>query len=155
MVRGWHEGSYEELYENVCLWFEDLRLILPGGKGMTRPPKLKALCLRMLKPSQGTKTKIWERMDRELSNLAQRVAYAAIRGYPLPDEAAYRILHWLRAYFLADKKQGNGESGDAEKGSNAQETDVSKYTGQETLAYQFLKAWHRRKQRKEGEEEIM
>ncbi|MCI8297398.1 MAG: type I-C CRISPR-associated protein Cas8c/Csd1 [Lachnospiraceae bacterium] len=155
MVRGWHEGSYEELYENVCLWFEDLRLILPGGQGMTRTPKLKALCLRMLKPGGGSR--IWERMDHELSNLAQRVAYAAIHGSPLPDEAAYRVLQWLRAYSLADKdkRRGDGEDGDAEKGNNVQEKDVRKPTGQETLAYQLLKAWIRRKQRKEGEEEIM
>lgn len=146
MVRGWYEGSYEELYRNICLWFEDLRLILPGGRGMTRPPKLKALCLRMLKPGGGSK--IWERVDRELSNLAQRVMYAAIHGSPLPDEAAYRVLQWLRAYFLADKEKGQGSGGNAENG-------VPKPTGQETLAYQFLKAWFRRKQRKERGEESM
>lgn len=155
MVRGWNEGSYEELYGNVCLWFEDLRLILPGGQGMTRPPKLKALCLRMLKPGGGSR--IWERMDHELSNLAQRVTYAAIHGSPLPDEATYRVLLWLRTSFLADKdkRRGNGESGTTEKGDNAQEGDTRKRGGQETLAYQFLKAWIRRKQRKEGGEEIM
>lgn len=155
MVRGWQEGSYEELYENACLWFEDLRLILPGGQGMTRPPKLKALCIRMLKP--GGESRIWERMDHELSNLAQRVAYAAIHGSPLPDEAAYRVLQWLRASFLADrdKRRGNGKGGNTEKGNNAQEVDAHRLGGQETLAYQFLKAWLRRKQRKEGGEEIM
>lgn len=155
MVRGWHEGSYEELYDNICLWFEDLRLILPGGQGMTRPPKLKALCLRMLKP--GGSSRIWERMDHELSNLAQRVTYAAIHGSPLPDEAAYRVLQWLRAYFLADKdnRRGSGKGVDAEKGNSAQGMEARKSTGQETLAYQFLKAWFRRKQRKEGGEEIM
>lgn len=153
MVRGWYEGSYEELYRNICLWFEDLRLILPGGQGMTRGPKLKALCLRMLKPGGGSK--IWERVDRELSNLAQRVMYAAIHGSPLPDEAAYRVLQWLRAYFLADKEKRQGSGGNAENGNSALENGVPKLTGQETLAYQFLKAWFRRKQRKEGGEEIM
>lgn len=156
MVRGWHEGSYEDLYKNVCLWFEDLRLILPGGQGMTRPPKLKALCLRMLKPGGGSKG-IWERLDHELSNLAQRVAYAAIHGSPLPDEAAHRVLQWLRAYSLADKdkRQVNGESDNVKKGNSAQEKDAYKSAAQETLAYQLLKAWLRRKQRKEGEEETM
>lgn len=155
MVRGWYEGSYEELYKNVCLWFDDLRLILPGGQGMTRPPKLKALCLRMLKPGGGSR--VWERMDHELSNLGQRVTYAAIHGSPLPDEAAYRALQWLRAYFLEDKDKGlgNGKSGNVEKGDNARAGGVRKGSGQETMAYQFLKAWLRRKQRKEGVEEIM
>lgn len=155
MVRGWYEGSYETLYENITLWFSDLRLILPGGQGMTRPPKLKALCLRMLKPGGGSK--VWERMDHELSNLGQRVTYAAVQGSPLPDEAAYRVLQWLRAWILADgdKKRGNREEGSAEKGSNAPEKTVHKGARQEILAYQFLKAWIRRKQRKEGGEEMM
>lgn len=143
MVRGWCEGSYEELYENVKLWFEDLRIILPGGRGTTRPPKLKALCIRMLKPGGGSK--IWERLDRELSNLSQRVLYAAVQGSPLPDEAARRALQWLRYYVLSEKN--GGEKGE----NNVQE----KYIGRETLVYQLLKAWHRRKQRQEGEEEMM
>lgn len=153
MVRGWYEGSYEELYGNICLWFEDLRLILPGGQGMTRAPKLKALCLRMLKPGGGSK--IWERVDHELSNLAQRVAYAAIHGSPLPDEAAYRVLQWLRAYVLTEKEKKQGNGGNAEKGNGVQQKGARKVIGQETLAYQFLKAWFRRKQRKEGGEESM
>ncbi|MDO4316808.1 MAG: type I-C CRISPR-associated protein Cas8c/Csd1 [Lachnospiraceae bacterium] len=134
MVRGWYEGSYEELYNNVSLWFADLRLVLPSGRGMTRPPKLKALCLRMLKPGGGSK--VWERMDHELSNLGQRVIYAAVQGSPLPDEAAHRVLQRLRADFLAD-------------------SDKKRRSGDKTLAYQLLKAWLRRKQRKEGGEEIM
>lgn len=139
MVRGWYEGSYESLYENISLWFADLRLILPNGKGMTRPPKLKALCLRMLKPGGGKK--VWERMDHELPNLSQRVTYAAIHGSPLPDESAYRVLQWLRSYLLTEGGQRRNR-----EGGN---------TGQETVAYQLLKAWLRRKQRKDGEEEIM
>ena len=155
MVRGWYEGSYEKLNENIILWFTDLRLILPGGQGMTRPPKLKALCLRMLKPGGGSK--VGERMDHELSNLSQRVDYAAVHGSSLPDEAAYRVLQWLRAWFFADgdKRRGSREEGNAEKGNNAREKTARKGAGQEILAYQFLKAWFRRKQRKEGGEEIM
>lgn len=155
MVRGWYEGSYEELYQNISLWFEDLKLILPGGRGMTRPPKLKALCLRMLKP--GGSTKVWERMDHELSNLSQRVAYAAIQGSSLPDEAAYRALQWLRAALLTDneKKRGSGVDRSAENGSTVQEVSFHKNAKQETLVYQMLKVWLRRKQRKEGEKKIM
>lgn len=155
MVRGWYEGSYEELYQNISLWFEDLKLILPWGQGMTRPPKLKALCLRMLKPGGGTK--VWERMDHELSNLSQRVVYAAIQGSPLPDEAAYRALQWLRADLLTDKgrRPGVAAGGNVEGTSAAQEKSTYKSAGQETLVYQLLKVWLRRRQRKEGEKKIM
>lgn len=154
MVRGWYEGSYEELYQNISLWFEDLRLILPCGRGMTRPPKLKALCLRMLKPGGGAK--VWERMDHELSNLSQRVAYAAIQGSPLPDEAAYRALQWLRAALLTDneKKRGSGVDRNVKNGNAVQEVSFQN-AKQETLVYQLLKVWLRRKQRKEGEKKIM
>lgn len=155
MVRGWYEGSYEELYENISLWFADSRLILPGGQGMTRPPKLRALYLRMLKPGGGTK--VWERMDHELSNLSQRVTYAAIHGSALPDEAAHRALQWLRADLLAgnEKKRSSGVDWNVENGSAVQEVSFHKNAKQETLVYQLLKVWLRRKQRKEGEEEIM
>lgn len=87
---------------------------------------------------------MWERMDHELSNLGQRVTYAAIHGSLLPDEAAFRALQWLRADFLTDrsKKGGSGEEG-------------NKAAGQETLAYQLLKVWLIRKQRKKGGEELM
>lgn len=154
MVRGWYEGSYEELYQNTQLWFEDLRLVLPGGQGTTRPPKLKALCLRMLKPGG---TKEWARMDRELSNLSQRVAYAAIHGSPLPDEAAFRALQWLKADLLTDKgtKSVTSSEGKAEGKGAVQEGAVSKTSGRETMVYQLLKAWLKRKQRKEGGEESM
>lgn len=155
MVRGWHEGSYEELYRNVSLWFEDLRLILPNGRGMTRPPKLKALCLRMLKPGGGTK--IWERLDHELSNLSQRVMYAAIHGNILPDEAAYRALQWLRADLLSDKGKQRGNDTEENAGTGGVIQNETKYRSgnRETLVYQVLKAWHRRKQREEGEKESM
>lgn len=155
MVRGWYEGSYEELYQNISLWFDDLKLILPCGRGMTRPPKLKVLCLRMLKP--GGRTKVWERMDHELSNLSQRVAYAAIQGSPLPDEAAYRALQWLKADLLADKgrKSGAAAEGYAEETNATQENSAFKSTWQETVVYQLLKVWLRRKQREEGEKRIM
>jgi CRISPR-associated protein Csd1 len=113
MVRGWYEGTYESLYHHVRMWFEDLRLILPGGFGKTRPPKLEVLCLRLLKPGGGSKS-LWERLDQELKNLVHRIVYAVVEGAPLPDEAAYRALQWLRSYLLTEEKK-RGEQGENRK----------------------------------------
>lgn len=134
MVRGWYEGSYASLYEHIRLWFEDLRLILPYGGGTTRPPRLEELCCRMLKPGGGSRS-ARDRLDSELGNLTQRVVYAVVQGEPLPDEAAYRALQWLRSDVLTNPR-------------------IEK-KHRETLAYQLLKAWLRRKQRREGEPNLM
>lgn len=133
MVRGWYEGSYVQLYQSVTAWFDDLRLATPYEEGVTRPPKLKALCIRLLKP--GDQRKVFERMDKELPNLLGRLFAAIVQNQPLPDEVAARALLWLRSDFLRSS------------GSDASQTN----TGPETLAYQLLKAWLRRRQkRKEG-----
>ncbi len=130
MVRGWYEGSYEELYRSVSLWFDDLCLVSPYGKSRTRPPKFKALCLRMLKPG-GDPKKVWERMDTELSSLINRLLHAAVTGAPLPDAVASRSLYWLRSQLL----------------SNVNEGEQSQSPKAESLAYQLLKTWLCRIQR--------
>lgn len=77
-------------------------------------------------------------MDKELPNLLGRVLYSIVNGTALPDETAFRALAWLRSSMLSSK----------EEEKNA---DVSK----ETLVFQLLKAWLRRKQRMKGETELM
>ncbi|MEG1926004.1 MAG: type I-C CRISPR-associated protein Cas8c/Csd1 [Ruthenibacterium sp.] len=127
MVRGWQEGSYEELCRNVYAWFDDLRLRI--GRGTTRPPKLAALCIRLLKPG-GDPLKVWERMDKELAGLLSRLIFSIVQNAPLPDEIATRTLQWLRSSMLS-----------------ATEEDSKKSNAPETMAYQLLKAWLRRTQR--------
>ena len=130
MVRGWYEGSYEELYRSVSQWFDDLCLVSPHGKSLTRPPKFKALCLRLLKPG-GDPQKVWERLDKELSALIGRLLYAAITGAPLPDAVASRSLYWLRSQLLSSVDEG----------------EPSHSPKHESLVYQLLKAWLCRSQR--------
>lgn len=129
MVRGWYEGSYEELYKNVSAWYEDLRIVSPYGRSATRPPKLKALCTRLLKPG-GDAKKIWERMDKELSGLTGQLLCAIVQGAALPDAVASRALSWLRSNMCARDEQ------EGDRGPRA-----------ESMAYQLLKAWLRRRQK--------
>jgi len=139
MVRGWYEGSYEELYQSIRLWFDDLTLVRWNGKGLADAPKLKTLCTRMLKPG-GDPKKVWDRMDKELPNLLGKVLNAIIKAGPLPDEAAVRVLHYIRSAILAAEQDGGNSAGHFER---------------ETLAFQLLKVWLIRKQRERGDEKLM
>lgn len=136
MVRGWMEGSYESLYQNVTQWFDDLQLVNWNGKGLTKPPKLKGVCTRLLKPG-GDSKKVWSRLDEELPNLSNRLLNAIITNAPLPDDIPVRTLRWIRSAMLTED----------EKNSVPFE--------QETLAFQLLKAWLCRKQRMRGDVPIM
>lgn len=133
MVRGWYEGDYKTLHQNIIQWFDDLALVTPDGKGMTRPPKLKALCTRLLKPG-GDPAKVWSRIDDELPSLVNRLLYAIINGSSLPDEVAVRALRWIRSAML-------------------QSDEANSFTNfdRESLAFQLLKAWLCRKQRLRGD----
>lgn len=137
MVRGWYEGSYENLHRNIIQWFDDLTLVNWNGKGQTRPPKLKALCIRLLKPG-GSSQKVFSRLDEELPNLLGRLLYAIIQGTALPDDIPPRVLTWIRSEMLRTDE------------------NTSKYHFEkETMAFQLLKAWLCRKQRLRGDEHPM
>ncbi len=43
MVRDWMEGQFEELVENVNLWFDDLSIVHREGGTLANPPKLMAV----------------------------------------------------------------------------------------------------------------
>lgn len=138
MVRGWYEGSFETLCRNTALWFSDLRLVSRDGKGMTKPPKLSAVCVRFLKPG-GDEKKVWERVNEELKSLSSRLLDAILTGAPLPDEAAVRALRYLRSASV--NQDGRDET----------KLKLEK----ETIAFQILKAWLLRRQRAKGEKEQM
>lgn len=134
MVRGWYEGSYEDLYRSISQWFDDLSLVSWDGRGMLKLPKLKALCTRLLKPG-GDPQKVWSRMDEELPNLLHRLFASIINCTPLPDEVPSRLLQWIRSSIF--------------------KTEEEKHTvpfDHEVLAFQLLKAWLCRKQRLRGDE---
>lgn len=134
MVRGWYEGRFESLCRHVGQWYSDLELALPGGRGNSRPPKLKRLCIVLLKPG-GDPKKVFDRMDKELSGMQTRLLSAVIDGTPLPDAAASRALYALRSSLMGAEKDDGG----------------SRRSAQPPLAiYQILKCWLVRRQRERG-----
>lgn len=137
MVRGWYEGRFETLRRNIELWFSDLRIVDPYGKALTRPPKLKGLCTRLLKPG-GDPKKLWDRVDDELANLSGRLLDSIISGTPLPDEVANRALRYIRSAMLASSEDGR-----------------SSPIENEHMAFELLKAWLIRRQRQKGDTNTM
>ncbi len=148
MVRGWYEGRFETLCRNTALWFSDLRLVSLGGKGLTKPPKMSAVCARFLNPGSDEETFIKQSGDKgkhskqvgsELKSLSVRLLDAILKGAPLPDETAVRALRYLRSASVTQSKQ-----------------DKTKLKLEsETIAFQILKAWLLRRQRARGEDEQM
>jgi len=136
MIRGWYEGPYETLYENVSAWFRGLRIVSANGKSLTKPPRLSVLCTKLLKPG-GDAGKIWERVDKELSGLTPAILSAAINGTPLPDAVASRALACIRSGLLSGK--------DGDKSEKAPDG----------YACQLLKIWLLRKKRRNGGETNM
>lgn len=141
MVRGWYEGSFEELRRNVDAWFEDLSLTTWNGRGMAGNPKLFTLYIRLLKPG-GDPLKVYERTSKELQGLSSRILYSVVKGLPLPNEIPVRVMHWLRSEMLTGDSNGKG----AGKGRSIE---------YETAAFQLLKAWLRREQKRKGETNLM
>lgn len=143
MVRGYEEGRFSELCRNVALWFDDLRLVMPDGRGETRPARLFTLMIRLLKPG-GDEKKVTERIDTELCGLDTCILNAAVNGAPLPDEVAVRALRWLRSAM-------SSSGGEETSGEKTRKTDMKT----ETIVYQWLKIWLRRRQRMRGVGPIM
>ena len=134
MVRGWYEGRFEALHDNIRQWYDDLRLTLPGGRGDAKLPRLKRLCIVLLKPG-GDPAKVFDRMDKELAALLNRMFSAVVNGTSLPDAAASRALYTLRSRLM-------------DSGSD----DERQRSARPPLAiYQLLKCWLVRRQRERGE----
>lgn len=135
IVRSFYTGNLADLKEKVDLWFNDLQIVSATGHSLTKPPKIKALLLRMLQPGKNI-NKLWKQMDKELPRLSNQVMSAALNGTPLPDEVASRALKYINSLvYKQDEKTNPFEK--------------------ESLAFQFLKCWLIRKQRLEGESEFM
>lgn len=132
MIRSFIQGSYKELYESVNAWFEDLRLVSPSGSGRSKPPKLFALHIRLLKNENSSKS-LLKRMGEELAGVEPRVWFSIVKNQVLPDTVAVRALAYIRSKMLASSDD------------NGKREPVP-----DTVACQWLKVWLVRRQKKGG-----
>ena len=133
MVRQYEHGSYEELQRNIDLWNEQLELKDLNGIQNEKSKKLNARLLCLLK-KHNSDSKIWDRVNKELSGITQAIIRAIIHGTSLPDAVALRSLAYIRSQMLEnDENQTNMKIPDA-------------------TACQWLKVWLMRKGK---ENEIM
>ena len=133
MVRQYEHGSYEELQRNIDLWNEQLELKTLNGIQNEKSKKLSARLLCLLK-KHNSDSKIWDRVNKELSGITQAIIRAIIHGTSLPDAVALRSLSYIRSQMLEnDENQTSMKIPDA-------------------TACQWLKVWLMRKGK---ENEIM
>lgn len=107
MVRQYEHGSYEELQRNIELWNEQLELKALNGIQNERSKKLNARLICLLK-KQNSDSKIWDRVNKELSEITQAIIYAIIHGTSLPDAVALRSLAYIRSQMLENDENQTG-----------------------------------------------
>ena len=131
MVRQYEHGSYEELQRNIDLWNEQLELKDLNGIQNVKSKKLSARLLCLMK-NHNSESKIWDRVNKELSGITQAIIRAIIHGTSLPDAVALRSLAYIRSQMLEnDENQTSMKIPDA-------------------TACQWLKVWVMRKGKENG-----
>lgn len=97
MVRDWLEGSFEQLAQNVCQWFEDLSVCSRDGLRQARDPGIYALLRALVRQDPS-----------ELPpSLASEMWRASLLGRPIPGSALWAALHRLRVEIIDPDKVPN------------------------------------------------
>ena len=136
MLRHYERGSYQTLQKALSAWNEDLKLTNAGGTGLIRPAKFKARLIRLLS-RQKNDSKVFQRLDKELSGLTPAVIRAILSNSELPDAAASRALAYIRSR-MADT-----------------DPDSKSQSVPDGLACQWLKVWLLRRERKKNQKETI
>lgn len=136
MLRHYEQGSYQALQTALSAWNEDLKLANAGGTGPIRPAKFKARLIRLLS-RQKNDSKVFQRLDKELSGLTPAIIRAILSNSELPDAVASRALACIR-------------SGMADTDPDSKSQSVP-----DGLACQWLKVWLLRRERKKNQKETI
>jgi CRISPR-associated protein Csd1 len=138
IIQSYDEGTYDELWKNIQLWFSDICISISGvGKTYCSLFSFQKCLLKKVGKSEEPK-KIAERMNEELSGIAPRIVYSIYHGTQLPNAVAVKAL----AYIRSDMYSGDEDSG-------------SKSLIPDKTACQILKAWLNRKYRIQKKEEYL
>ncbi|MBI2908631.1 MAG: type I-C CRISPR-associated protein Cas8c/Csd1 [Chloroflexi bacterium] len=92
MVRDWMEGQFEDLAENISIWFEDLSIVYRDGEMPRSGPKFLAVLGATV---------------RDLNDLAApfvaKMWRVAVRGEPIPRSALAQALERVRVDVVRDE----------------------------------------------------
>lgn len=130
MIRRYEHGRYQELCERLQQWYEDLRLGDLGGASYTKPFKLTARLIRLLKRQKGNDD-VMKRLSKELAGITPAVLTAILTGAQFPEAVLMRALAYIRSQML--------------------DSDENNIQIPEAIACQWLKAWLCRRERTQGE----
>ncbi|WP_294472107.1 type I-C CRISPR-associated protein Cas8c/Csd1 [uncultured Ruminococcus sp.] len=136
MIRSYDEGTYDDLCNNLRLWYSDLAICKPSY-GYSYP-KLYGIYTRLINYNTDPK-KLTEKIDKELSGISPGIVYSIYHGTPLPDTVAVKALAYIRSQMYGDN--------DDSKKKSAPIPDLT--------ACQILKAWLNRKYRNQNKEESL
>ncbi len=137
MIRSFDEGSYDDLYNNITHWYNDLALITSDGKRIGKYPRLFLIETRLI--NYTTEKKVMERINKELSGLSPQLIYAITHDTQIPDRAAAKALAYIRSDLYASPQEDRGKRG----------KDIDR------ISCQILKAWLNRKYKAQNKEEYM
>lgn len=137
MVRDWKTGSLESLAVAVVRWFEDLKIMTPGGKLANRP-KFFSLLLYLQRPKPAS-TGLDDYL-KPVRNLQLPLWQAALDpATPIPYSALARIMEAHKAHVMTGKfSEALGRDGEGEEKARV-------YT-----RMALLRAYHVRKARTQG-----
>ncbi|MDD5486033.1 MAG: type I-C CRISPR-associated protein Cas8c/Csd1 [Dehalococcoidales bacterium] len=144
MVRDWITGPFEELVKNVSQWFDDLEIIALSSGRSVNPFSMERIITCLLpvkKPTQKYKDWIkpvgWERIA---------LLHAAVKGVPLPYSILAKVVLENRSFIL---------TGEMDKLlDNKQETATGLMYSTVYARLALIKAYHIRKYKKEGDENM-
>ena len=102
MVRGWMEGSFEELAQNIKAWFYDLQIVACDGERLARDPKFNSVCLGLIR--NDPKKSVSENLKQLPASAAASLWETAVENQPIPRALMAQALARFRADLL-DKDQ--------------------------------------------------
>lgn len=161
MIRGFDEGTYDELCGNLRKWFENIAIYVP--KHGYKYPNLTDIYSRLKKlkknvESDSKKSKD-ENDDKEISGLSTNIIYSAMHNTPLPDTVAARVLAYIRSDLLSSQEDDENKAKKPKKSKKPavpkEPKKANEQRSPDRIACQILKAWLNRKYRKQNKEEFL
>jgi CRISPR-associated protein Csd1 len=135
MVRDWLEGTFSELAENINRWFDDLSIVSITGEKNARLYGIEALVTAFLSPRKPKQQ--YEDWVKPLGSLSYELWRVALTNKQFPYAVISRLIPFFSTHWIHF--------------SSETEKDKNIYLSLTYRRLGLLKAYHKRKERKNGE----